>query len=270
VELEQTAAASRLGLALKDIREGLLSVHVWPMLGWQEIKQRYRRSVLGPFWLTISTGIMIAGMGPLYGRLLNQPVGDYFAYLATGMVVWILISNLITDSCLVFVNAEGFIKQIRLPFTIHIARLVWKNLIIFAHNMVIVFIVLVFYQPNWTWHLLLAPVGVLLIALNGIWLGLLLGLLCARFRDIPQIVASLVQVAFFLTPIMWKSSMLGRYEWAATFNPLTHFLEIVRAPLLGNAIPLSTCVAVIAITVLGYLAALTLFARFRSRIAYWV
>ena len=268
--LDQTAADSRLGLALKDIREGLLSVHVWPMLGWQEIKQRYRRSVLGPFWLTISTGAMIGGMGPLYGRLLNQPISDYFAYLAVGFVVWNLISSLIIESCQVFINAEGFIKQIRLPFTIHIARLVWKNLIVFAHNLVIVALVLLFYQPNWTWHIVLAPVGVLIIAINGIWFGLLLGLLCARFRDIPQIIASLVQVAFFLTPVMWNSSMLGKYQWAATFNPLFHFIEIVRAPLLGGTITWTSLAAVLLITAGGYAVTLVFFARFRSRIAYWV
>ncbi len=259
-----------LQLAIKDIKDGLLNVHMWTLLGWQDIKQRYRRSVLGPFWLTISTGALIGGMGPLYGRLLNQPIGDYFAYLAIGFVVWILISNLITESCLVFISAEGFIKQIRLPYTLYIARLVWKNLIIFAHNLVIVTLVLIFYQPTWNWHVIFMPVGVLVIALNGIWFGLLVGLLCARFRDIPQIVASLVQVAFFLTPVMWKSNMLGRHEWAATFNPLFHFLEIVRAPLLGSAIPTSTYVAVLAMTIVGYLVTLRVFARYRSRIAYWV
>jgi ABC-type polysaccharide/polyol phosphate export permease len=268
--ISEGAHTSRLALALKDIKDGLLSTHVWPMLAWQEIRQRYRRSVLGPFWLTISTGAMVGAMGPLYGRLLNQPIGDYFAYLAIGFVVWLLISNLILESCQVFINAEGFIKQIKLPYTMHIARLVWKNLIIFGHNLVIVAIVLFFYKPNWNWHVVLMPVGVLMIALNGIWFGLLLGLLCARFRDIPQIMASLVQVAFFLTPVMWPSNMLGKYEWTVIFNPLFHFLEIVRAPLLGRSISTDTLIAVGLITVVGYTVMLTLFARFRARIAYWV
>jgi ABC-type polysaccharide/polyol phosphate export permease len=257
-------------LALDDIKHGLASIYIWPTLGWQEIKQRYRRSVLGPFWLTISTGAMIGGMGPLYGKLLNQPISDYFSYLAIGFVVWILIASLITESCQVFIGAEGFIKQIRLPFTVHIARLIWKHLIIFAHNLVIVAIVLVFYRPSWNWQVLLTPIGVLIIAFNGIWVGLLLGALCARFRDIPQVIASLVQVAFFLTPVMWKPTMLGKYEWTVMWNPLFHFLEIVRAPLLGGAISLATWGAVILMTVSGYVLMLLFFARFRSRIAYWI
>jgi ABC-type polysaccharide/polyol phosphate export permease len=263
-------ANSPLSSAIADLWEGLTSIHVWPTLAWQEIKQRYRRSILGPFWLTISTGALVGGMGPLYGRLLNQPIAEYFAYLATGFVVWILISTLITESCQVFINAEGFIKQIRLPFTVHIARLVWKALIIFAHNMVIVAIVLFFFRPNWTWQILLAPVGLFLIALNGVWVGLLLGLFCARFRDIPQVISSLVQLAFFLTPVMWNPAMLGKYQWTVILNPLFHFIEIVRAPLLGASVSGSTWAAVLAITFVGYLVALGFFARFRHRIAYWV
>jgi ABC-type polysaccharide/polyol phosphate export permease len=135
---------SNLTLALADIGSGLRSVHVWPMLGWLEIKQRYRRSVIGPFWLTLSYGAMIAGMGPLYGSLLQQDIASYFPYLATGVVVWFLLSNLIADGCNAFIAAEGFIKQVKLPLTVHVLRVVWRNLIIFAHNAVILLLVLAY------------------------------------------------------------------------------------------------------------------------------
>lgn len=257
-------------LALRDLRDGIGSIHVWPMLGWLEIKQRYRRSVLGPFWLTISTGLMIGGMGPLYSRLFGQPPSAYFPYLAISFIVWLLISGLINDSCQAFISAEAFIKQVKLPFTIHILRLIWKNLIIFAHNFVIVLLVLMFYRQSWDWHLLLVPVGVLMIAASGIWVGVLFGSICARFRDIPQIVTSLVQVAFFLTPVLWKAETLGKYHWAAEINPLYHFIEIVRAPLLGEAPSLLSWKVAIFITLGGYAMTLIFFSRFRARIAYWV
>jgi ABC-type polysaccharide/polyol phosphate export permease len=213
---------------------------------------------------------MIGGIGLLYGRLFNQPVGDYLSYLTVGFVVWMLIASLINESCLVFISAEGFIKQIPLPYTVHIARLIWKNLIIFGHNFLIVAIVLLFSRPSWDWQVLLVPIGLLVITANGIWLGILLGLVCARFRDIPQVIASFVQVAFFLTPVMWKPSMLGRHEWTVMWNPLFPFLEIVRAPLIGEAVRPAVWGAAILITVIGYALMLAFFARFRSRIAYWV
>lgn len=259
-----------LALALKDLKDGVCSIHIWPMLGWMEIVQRYRRSALGPFWLTISTGALIGGMGPLYGRLLNQDLSLYFPYLAVSFIVWMLMASLINDSCNAFIGGGGFITQLKLPLSVHILRVVWKNILIFAHNLVIVVLVLVFYPPPLTWQLLLVPLGIFMIAINGIWLGLLLGLLCTRFRDVSQIVGSLVQIMFFLTPIMWKVEMLGRFQWTAQWNPLYHFLEIVRGPLVGNALNTSSWMAVLGITVVGFSVALVTFARFRNRIAYWV
>jgi len=266
----QIPRLSNLALALKDLKDGVFSVHIWLMLGWQEIRQRYRRSVMGPFWLTISAGVMIAGMGPLYGRLFGQEIGSYFPYLAISFVVWLLIANLVNDCSNAFIAAEGFIKQIKLPLTIHILRVVWKNLIIFAHNLAIVVLVFLFYPPEMGWHLLQLPLGVLLIAVNGLWFGVLIGLFCARFRDIPQIIASVVQVAFFLTPVMWKAEMLGKHMWAAQINPLYHFIEIVRAPLVAGGASLLSWGAVLLITLIGYAVMILMFSRFRQRIAYWV
>ena len=249
---------------------GLRDVHVWTMLAWQEIRQRYRRSTLGPFWLTISTAAMVGGMGPLYGLIFGQDLSWYFPYLAIGFVVWQLMASIINDSTQVFIGADQFIKQIKMPFSIHVLRMVWRNAIIFAHNSVIVLLALIFFLPAWKWTILLSLFGLLAILVNGIWLGTLLGLLCARFRDIPPIVASLVQIAFFLTPVLWTQDQLGRYEFAAAINPLTHLLEVVRRPLLG-AVPSAASWGVVAgVTVIGFGVTLLLFASYRWRIAYWL
>ena len=95
-------------LALRDVRDGLMNVRVWQMLAWYEIRQRYKRSVLGPFWLTISMGALVAAMGPLYGRLFNQDVSAYFPFLAIGFIVWQLISSLLVEAGQVFIVAQPY------------------------------------------------------------------------------------------------------------------------------------------------------------------
>jgi homopolymeric O-antigen transport system permease protein len=264
------APQSNLSKAVEDIVQGVGSTHVWPMLAWQEIRQRYRRSFLGPFWLTISTGALIAGMGPLYAMLFGWDFAQYVPYLAVSYVIWLFLSSLINDSCMAFISAEGLIKQIRMPLSTHVMRTVWRNLLVFFHNALIIVLTLVFYPPPFGWHMLLLPAAVFLVALNGVWMGLLLGMLCARFRDIPQIVQSVVQIAFFLTPVVWRSESLGRHAYTTNWNPLNHLLEIVRAPLIGHPEPLLSWMVVGVQTVLGTAVAVALFARYRARIAYWV
>lgn len=134
-----------LRYAVSDVWSGFRSHDIWTMLAWLEIKQRYRRSAIGPFWLTLSTAIMILAMGPLYASLFGQSLDDYFLYLATSIIAWQLISTSINDSCQAFIGAEGFIKQSSLPLSVYVLRIVWKNLIIFLHNSVVIVAVAIFF-----------------------------------------------------------------------------------------------------------------------------
>lgn len=262
--------SQRLAKAALDLKQGILSVHVWPTLAWQEIRQRYRRSVLGPFWLTISIGVMIGGMGPLYSRLFGQPTATYFPHLAVSFIVWLLLANLINEACTCFTSAEGLIKEGHMPLTVHVLRVVWKNIIIFAHHALILVIIFWFYPPPFSWRLVLVPLAIFAIAVNAIWASLFLGMLCARFRDIPLIIQSVVQVMFFLTPVLWRPESLGRHVWAAQWNPLNHLLEIVRAPLVDGRVAVASWLAVAFMTIAGFAFVIPVFARFRARIAYWV
>lgn len=266
----QPVTRSMLAKAVQDLRVGSLSFHVWPTLAWTEIRQRYRRSMLGPFWLTVSIGVMIAGMGPLYSRLFGQATSTYFPHLAVSLVVWLLLASLINEGCVCFTGAEGLIKEGRMPLTVHVLRVVWKNLIIFAHHCLILVIVFCFYPPPITWALLLVPLAIVAIGINAVWVSLFLGMLCARFRDIPLIIQSIVQVMFFLTPVLWQPKFLGRHAWAAQWNPLNHLLEIVRVPLLDGRVAAHSWAAVLGMLLIGFSFAILVFARFRARIAYWV
>ena len=187
-------------LAMADIVEGISSVHIWSALGWQEVMQRYRRSVLGPFWLTISTALMVGIMGPLYGKLFSQDVGTYFAHLAVSLVLWQTISQIMLDSSIAFIVSDIYIKQVRLPLSIHILRTLWKNLVILFHNFAVVVIVIIFFRAPARRGLAAFSAGPRNFRSQCAMGGILLGMVCARFRDIPLVVTNVMQVAFFLTP----------------------------------------------------------------------
>lgn len=264
-------AVSQSRLALADIAEGACAFHLWALLGWQDILQRYRRSLLGPFWLTISMGAMIGGIGLVYAGLFGTNVSSYFPFLALGFIVWTLISSLVIESCNAFVSAAQVILQVRLPLSLHVYRVVWRNFIIFAHNILIFVVVAVAFTVSPSWAALMAVPGLALILINGVWIGIVFGLVSARFRDVPLIVASVMQVAFFLTPILWKPEQLpATKSWVLRFNPFFYFLDLVRLPLLGVVPPLSTWLMAFALTLVGCAAALVIYRRYRPRLTYWL
>lgn len=243
-------------------------------LGWQDIRQRYRRSVLGPIWITLSTGIMVAMMSLLYGRLFKQPLDIYAPFLASGTIIWGLISTLVNEGCNAFVTADSLIKQARMPLSIHVLRVVWRNLLIFFHNAVIlVFVWLIFERHISVLNLVYLLFAFAIISINGFWVGLLLGSLCARFRDVSQIVVNVIQAVFFVTPIMWQPGILegrGITWWLVTINPFFHFIEIARKPLLNQSVPLTSWLVVVSATIVGLFIGMFMIGKFRKRIPYWL
>jgi len=260
----------RWNKALSDIAEGWRRRELWEMMALQDIRQRYHRSVIGPFWITLSMGVMIGALGLLYGAIFKQDLHDYMPFLAAGFILWGLISSLIVEGARAFTGVEGLIRQLPAPLTIYVYRLLWSNLIAFAHNASIFVLVCLWYGLNPGWTALLALPALLVVLLNGFWIALLLGLLSARFRDIPLVVANVMQVLFFITPIIWKPDMLPARARMLDLNPFHHFIEILRAPLLGHLPSLANWVAVIVVTFVGWGVALWFFSAYRWRLAYWV
>jgi lipopolysaccharide transport system permease protein len=259
-----------VGAALSDFGSGLALWPLWMRLGWNDILQRYRRSMLGPFWLTASMAIMVIALGILYAELFNTPIHDFLPYLCVGLLVWNLVSSFLIEGGTLFTGAESYIKQIRLPYSVYVYRSIWSKLIIFAHNFVIYFGVLIYFEIWPGAVALLAIPGLLLVLINGAAANLWIGMISARFRDVPQLVNSGVQIVFFITPIMWKPELLRTRVYIAEWNPFYHLVEIVRAPLLGYMPSTTNYVAVLLITVVNLLLVGAFFARFRSRISYWV
>ena len=256
--------------AKTDIVQGWRRKSLWGTMGLQEIRQRYRRSKIGPFWLTLSMGIMVLALGTLYGTIFGQELSDYLPYLSAGFVIWGLISGVILDGVSAFIQGEGLIKQLPAPLSIHIYRAAWTNLIIFAHNIVIFLLVSLWYGKYPGWTILLVPPAIMVILLNGVWIGLLFGLLSARFRDIPQIVGSVVQVMFFITPVIWKMEMLPGRALLLDLNPFYYLVEIVRSPLMGNPPSLQVILGAVLITIMGWAIAMLFYTALRWRLPYWV
>jgi lipopolysaccharide transport system permease protein len=262
--------ADRQRMAVRDLSEAARLWNLCWTLAWFDIKLRYRGSMLGPFWLTLSTGVMVAAMGLIYSTLFRMPLQEYLPFLAVSQVLWGFLATLVGDSCTGYTAAESMIRSIRMPFSLYGARIVLRNLLVLAHNMLVIVVVDMAFSAWPGIIALLALPALALWLLDAVAITVLLGALCARFRDIPPIVASVMQMAFFITPVMWKPELVGAHQWMLPYNPFYTLLEIVRGPLLGE-IPTATVYgsALLSSAVIC-IAAWTLFARVRGRIAFWV
>ena len=262
---------TRVVLAVIDLVEGVRKSWLWTTLAQQDVKLRYRGSILGPFWQTLTTAVMIGGMGFIYSKLFHTDLHDYLPMLSVGLIFWMFIAGMVTEGCGTFIAVQGIIQQVKLPFSLHAYRLVYRNLLTLAHNFVIIPIVLWLFPHSIVWTRLIELVpGLVLITIIGVWVSVLLGMISARFRDVPPIVASIVQVVLFVTPVMWPVQALGTNAWWAQLNPFFAAIDVLRGPLLGQPTARYSWAILVIMTVFGCAVSFAFFARFRSRIAFWV
>lgn len=258
-------------LAIDDILDGFRQWQIWLLIAYMDIRLRYRRSVLGPFWVTLSMMITVYSMGYLYSSVFHSDLNSYFPYLTAGMIGWALVSNSIMELTDTYTNYEGLVKQIKLPFMLYIHRVSMRNIFIFFHNLIVIVPVLILFHQSVNANMLLLIPALAVFYINALSYGLILAILGARYRDVSQMIKSMVQVIFFVTPIMWKPDVLSaNKQLLVHLNPMNSFLEMIRAPLLGTVPSNHDLKYVLLITVAGILLSFFLFARVRSRIVYWL
>lgn len=272
---DAAAQSKTFARAWRDLTDGYHRRELWLHLGWQDIKQKYRRSVLGPFWITIATGTTAVAMGGLYSKLFHLELSEHLPYVTLGLIIWNMLNASILEGADVFIANEGLIKQLPAPLSVHVYRLVWRQMILFLHNIVIYVVIAIIFPKSWSLADLAAVPALALIMLNCVWVSICFGILATRYRDIGPLLGSLVQLLFFMTPIIWNDNILARQgagAWAKIIelNPLLHYLDILRAPLLGAPQEIHHWVVVVALTVFGWTLAAFALRQFRARVPYWV
>jgi ABC-type polysaccharide/polyol phosphate export permease len=242
------------------------------VLGWQDIKQSYRRSVLGQLWITIGMAVTIAAIGIVFGTIFGAPVQTYLPYLASGLIMWGLISHIVNEGTSAFIAAQSMILQLPLPKIAHLLRVVWRNLILSAHNIILLPIVIVIVGGKTGWSILLWPLGLSLGVTLLTGLSLSLSVLASRFRDFPPIVSSIMTVAFYLSPVIWVKTAPGQnviLDTILVWNPFYHVLQIMRMPLIGELPTYQNWIFSLVLLVILWIIGLLLFSRYEKRIAYW-
>ena len=266
------AAKTRGGLrdAGLDIVGALSRGQLWISLAIQDVAARYRGSILGPWWITLTMGALIGGMSVLYSKLMHLSLHQYVPWMSCGIVLWGFISATVTEGCESFTTAAPIIRQTSLPLFTFVLRSLARNLLVLAHNLVIVAIVAVvfhFWNNIRPAELLL---GMVLLVLNLGWIVTVAALASARFRDVPQIVVAVMQVALFITPVFWRPDQLAGRPMILTYNPFFHLIEVVRAPLVGAPASPHALGVCSTLAIAGWVLAFFVFSATRRRLVHYL
>ena len=273
-EIDTEEYNNSYSVAFRDMWSGLYFFKVWIHLSVNDIKQRYRRSVIGPLWITISNAIIISMLSLLYGALFGLPLEVYAPYLASGMLIWAFISITIIESTAVFFEYKNVIQQVNYPLSIYLYRLIARNILVLFHNFLILPII------YYIFNISLGLTDVIFIFMGFIILSVILflvslcsAILCTRYRDVQPLIINGLQAVFFISPIMWLPAALegrGIASWVLTLNPIYHILDIIRSPMLGgrpaNASVIISCFLIIILLLITS----TLLAKTKSKIVYWL
>lgn len=257
---------------LEDVKFALCDYWMSILLAWQDISHRYKRSKIGAFWITINTACYIASLGLIFGTLFRFKLDEYLPNICAGVLTWNFISFSISESCNALTNYDYLILQVRIPFFTYIMRSMIRNSIIFLHNIIIFPIVCIITGYKMDWSLFYILLTFPLLVMNLSWISLVLAIVCARFRDIHQIIVNFLQIVFYATPIIWTIKILPANvsPYLVTLNPFYNFIELLRHPLLGESPTQLEWIFTTLSGIVGWVIALLLLGKYKNRIAYWM
>ena len=266
-----SGSAGRLRGSATDAFQGLADWRVWTFLGWRDVANRYQRSFIGPLWLTITTAIFLAAIGVVYSRLFGQDVSTYLPYLASGVIAWLAFAALLTEMSTAFTSSIHFVLNLPGPKSVYLFRVLLRNMIVLAHNIPVWIVVVILFDVPTTATTLLVIPG-LVISFGALFFtGAALAVVSAKVRDTPVILASVLQVLFFVTPVMWSPELLGDgSRFVLNLNPLVPLLDVVRQPLLGQVPSSETYLAATFALGASALIGVLAFVRYRRRLAFWL
>lgn len=253
-----------------DIVQGLKRIGLAFFFAWGDTKARYRRSVLGPFWMVLSTAVSVAGLGFLWSMLLKDDPVKLVPSLTVGLVVWQFISGCILEAPSIFSRNAHFIRNIKIPYFIFPLQLVMRQLINFGHNAVVVVVVVLYFSPVLHLNQLLIIPGLLLVIGNLCWIILLIAMLGSRFRDFEQIIGAIMPLMFFLSPVIYRPSQLSFGQQIVWMNPFSYFITLIRDPISGNIPPLFVYQVSIVALLIGTVFTVYQFGKQRKNISFWV
>lgn len=270
---ERYIVAEKRGFSWKRCRNDIAPFFTrnvtWRALAAGDIRSKYRRTLLGPWWITATNAFTALIMGLVAGRFLGADMKTYLPHFMVSMTIWGFVSSSLNESCYVMINAGGMIKAVDMPISIHIMRMVHRNLIIFLHNIAVIPLIWLVYPWPIGFYSLLAPIGLLIVFVTVVCGSMVISMICVRYRDVPPVMASMLQLLFFVSPIIWVPEHIKGGELFVALNPVAYLLSVTRDPIMGVSPNLMSWIGAIVFAAVSCVTMAYVFTRYRTRVVFW-
>ena len=256
---------------LRDVAAGFRMHEIWRNFAWEEMLSRYHRSALGLLWIVLGYAFFVGGISFFFGGFARMGLAHFTIYVGLGYAAFQFLVANVVDGCVVFTGSASWIKSTTLPYSIYVYKSIFRSLLPFAMQVAVVALAMLYWQPSLKWNVILIVPALALFVLNAVAIQYLCGLIAARYRDVTHLVGTITRILIFTTPILWvREERSGIIAIVADLNPLTHYIEIFRAPLMGEDIRPIAWITVLACTALCWLLAAVAADRMQKRLAFWV
>lgn len=256
---------------LHDLRKALNNSNLWLFFALEDIKFKYKRSLLGPVWNTIGIIISSSLVAFLWSNIFQKEFFDYFVYILSGFVFWNWFTSSINEAGSIFSEFRRVITVYDIPFFSYILRSSTRNFFFLIHNLIP--LILIGLYLNGTSLLLYIPLFILNVFLIFILINFIvfsLAIITTRYKDISSIVSLILQIMFFLTPIIWHKESARAALFLVNFNPLSHLVDLFRLPLMQNIPGFTAYMTLLTILILSIILLQFLHKNYINKVAYWI
>ena len=223
---------------------------------WRDLKVRYRQTLLGASWAILQPLITMLILSYVLGKLAKMPSNNvpYPIFFYSGLVLWTFFSNSVTNASTSLTMERNLITKVYFPRMLLSISKVITNLVDLALTSILLVILAIIFKVPISWKLLLIPPVIVCLIVFTNSMGMLLAALNVIYRDVRYALPFVIQVLFFVTPIMFPLSLVpAEQRWLIALNPLAAIIELFRLSLFNIYLDIKLLIYCIGATTITFI-----------------
>jgi len=223
--------------SLDDIREIWRYKELLYFFTWRDLKVRYKQTAMGVAWAVFQPFMTMIVFSIFFGNLLKVPSDNipYPIFVYTGLLFWQFFSGALSSTSSTLISNQSIITKVYFPrLILPLSAVVTELVYFFVAGIMLVILMFYFHYTPHLMGLLILPLLLLITFLAAVGGGLFLASINVKYRDVRYILPYFIQILLFLTPVIYPSSIAGKWSWILAANPMTGVIKAARGALLGT------------------------------------